>query len=170
MAGMMGAAQEGVVKVEARGITFEVPKAWKGSKPASAMRLAQYAVGPVGDDKEPAELVLFAFPGGAGTVEANLERWQNQFVDAGGNPPTIESVKRPGKNVDVIFAECAGRYVAAVSPGSPEKYDKPGWRLLGAIVTTPSTGYFFKMVGPDQTMKAAKPAFEAMIRSMEVGE
>ena len=38
----------------------------------------------------------------------------------------------------------------------------------GAIVTTPESGYFLKMVGPDKTMKAARPAFEAMIKTIAV--
>ena len=70
----------------------------------------------------------------------------------------------------MTFAETAGRYVAAVTPGSPEKNDKPDWRLLGAIVQTADTGYYFKMVGPEKTMKAAKPAFEAMIKSIAVAK
>jgi hypothetical protein len=154
--------------IEAGGIKFEVPETWKSSPPASQMRLAQLAVGPAKGDSEPAELVIFAFPGGAGSVEANLERWQQQFLDKEGNPPKITTEKRKGANVDVTYAECSGRYVAAMQPGSPKKYDKPNYRLLGAIVQTPQVGYFLKMVGPDATMKEAKPAFDGLIRSIKV--
>ena len=164
----LGADDEKPQTIAARGLTFQAPAAWKSSRPTSQMRLAQLKVDPVAGDKDPAELVVFAFPGGAGSVDANIQRWQQQFQDDSGRPPRITTEKRRGKNVDVTFAEAAGRYVAAVQPGSPEKFDKPNYRLLGAIVQTPEVAYFLKMVGPDKTMTKAKPAFDELIKSIEV--
>ena len=43
-------------------------------------------------------------------------------------------------------------------------------RMLVAIVTTDKVSYFLKMVGPDKTMTALKPTFEALIASLEVKE
>ena len=156
--------------IKVRGISFEIPKTWKSVKPSSAMRLTQIKVGPEKGDTEAAELVLFAFPGGGGTVDANLARWKLQFEGKDGNAPEIITDTRKGKNVEVTFAETSGRFVAAVTPGAAEKFDKSDWRLLGAIVQSNDTGYYFKMVGPDKTMKAAKPAFEAMIKSMSLAK
>ncbi len=150
-----------------RGITFSTPKTWSEAK-AGGMRLAQFKVEPAKGDEDPAELVLFAFPGGGGPVQANLDRWAAQFVDADGGAVKITTEVRKGKDAEVTFAQVSGRYIAAVTPGKAEKYDKPGWMLLGAIVQTDEIGYFFKMVGPEKTMKAAKPAFEAMIKSISV--
>src|SRR5689334_1349621 len=62
--------------VDGKGITFEAPAAWKQEAPKSEMRRAQLRIEPSGDDKQGAELILFAFPGGAGSVDANVERWQ----------------------------------------------------------------------------------------------
>jgi hypothetical protein len=155
-------------KISARGLSFQAPAAWKSTPPASSMRLAQLAIEPAKGDKDPAELQVFAFPGGAGSVDANVKRWQSQFVDKDGNPPTVTKEKRKGKNVDVTFVEVAGRYVAAVSPGSDQKLDKPEYSLLGAIVETPAVAYFLKLVGPDKTVKEAKPAFDDLIASITV--
>lgn len=154
--------------IEAKGLTFKAPTTWKRTPPASQMRLAQLQIDPAEGDKEPAELQVFAFPGGAGSVQANVDRWQGQFQDKEGNRPKVVSEKRKGKNADVTFVEVAGRYVAAVRPGSSEKLDKPDYRLLGAIVVTPDVAYFLKMVGPEKTMTAAKPAFDELIRSISV--
>src|SRR5512135_2781388 len=71
--------------IEAGGLSFEAPGSWKASQPRSSMRRAQLSVAPARGDDEPAELVVFAFPGGAGTVEQNVKRWQSQFRDADGN-------------------------------------------------------------------------------------
>lgn len=154
--------------VNVKGMTFEVPKTWKSGKPSSSMRLAQYKIGPEKGDDEAAELVLFAFPGGGGTVDANLARWKSQFEGKDGKAPELKTETRKGKNVDVTFAETSGRYVAAVTPGAAEKFDKTDWSLLGAIVQTDNTGYYFKLIGPAKTVKAAKPGFEAMMKSMKV--
>ena len=166
MVSVLAGADDATQEITARELTFKVPAAWKKEQPKSSMRAAQITLAPVEGDKEPAELVLFAFPNGAGTVQANVARWESQFVDADGKTPKAEVEKKKGKNVDVTRVEIAGRYVTAVTPGGAEKNNKPDARLLGAIVETPTAGYFFKMVGPEKTMKAAKPGFDAMIASI----
>jgi hypothetical protein len=151
--------------IDAGGLTFQAPATWRSSPPSSSMRRAQLKVPEVEGDKEPAELVVFVFPGGAGTVEANIKRWQSQFKDADGNPPQIESKVTKGKNVDVTRVETAGHYFPAQFGGAKEP-DRPNYRLLGAIVQTGTTGYFLKMVGPDKTMQAARPDFDQLIGSI----
>jgi hypothetical protein len=163
-------ADDATQTISAGGVTFEVPKDWKSVKPSLSMRAAQLKVGPEKGDEDAAELTLTALGGGGGSLEANIARWKSQFVDDDGKAPEIKTEERKGKNVDVTYAETAGRYVAAVSPGKPEKFDKPGWRMMVAVVQTPKTGYFIKMVGPEKTMKAAKPAFEAMIKTIAVAK
>jgi hypothetical protein len=152
--------------IDAGGLTFEVPGAWKSSPPTSTMRRAELKVAPVEGDKDPAELVVFAFPGGAGSVQDNIKRWQNQFKDANGDPPPVESKEIKGKNVGVTRVEIAGHYFPMTFPNQPKQADRPNYRLLGAIVQTGATGYFLRMTGPDKTMKAVGPEFDQMIASM----
>jgi hypothetical protein len=154
--------------IDAGGLTFRAPASWKATPPSSAMRRAQLTIPAAGGDGAPAELVVTAFPGGAGSVPANIARWQQQFEGPDGNPPKITSEARRGKNVSVTVVECAGRYVAAVFPGSPQRHDKPDYRMLAAIVQTPEVAFFLKTVGPDKTVREAKPAFDDLVRSIAV--
>jgi hypothetical protein len=154
--------------IDAGGLTFQAPAAWKSSPPSSQMRRAELKVAPVEGDKEPAELVVFAFPGGAGSVEANVKRWQSQFKDADGNSPPIDSKVIKGKNVEVTRVEIAGHYYPSQFPGRPREPDRPNYRLLGAIVQAGGTGYFLKMTGPDKTMQAVRPEFDQLVASIEV--
>lgn len=157
--------------IDAGGLSFDAPGDWKSSKPSNPqMRRAQLSVAPVEGDKDPAELVVFAFPGGGGSAEDNIRRWQGFFRDDDGNLPKIESRVVKGKNVDVTRVETAGRYVAPVFPGSPKTHDKPGYRLLGGIVQTDQTGYFFRMIGPDKTVASARNGFDQLLASIKVGE
>jgi hypothetical protein len=156
--------------IDARGLTFEVPASWKSSKPSSNMRRAEIKIDPAKGDENPAELVVFAFPGGAGSVEANIQRWRSQFKDADGNPPKVESKTVKGSNVEVTRVETAGHYYPSQFPGRPKEPDQPHYRLLGAIVQSKTTGYFLKMVGPDKTMKDNRAAFDAMLSSLKLDE
>lgn len=148
--------------VDLGGLTFEAPAAWKSVQPKSAMRRAQLVLPAVEPDKVGAELAVFVFPGGAGTVEANVERWRNQFRDDAGKPPKVESRKVEGKNVDVTRVEVAGTYTDTLNRIGPN----PGWRLLGAIVETPQAGYFLKLVGPEKTVAAAREDFAKLMASL----
>lgn len=162
----LAGADDALQSITARELTFKAPAAWKKEQPKSSMRQAQLKVDPVKGDAESAELVLFVFPNGAGSVQANVDRWEQQFVSAGGKTPKARVEKKKGKNIDVTRIEISGRYVAAMTPGAAEKNDKPEYRLLGAIVETPTAGYFFKMVGPDKTMTSARDGFDAMIATI----
>ena len=88
------------------------------------MRRAELKVAPIEGDDYPAELVVFAFGGGAGTVDANLKRWQSLFKDKDGNPPAIDSKKVKGKNVEMTRAETHGDYHPARFPGRPVDPDR----------------------------------------------
>jgi hypothetical protein len=155
--------------IDAKGVTFETPKGWKSSTPATQMRTAQLTVEPIEGDDYPAELVVFTFRGGAGSVEDNLKRWQRLFKDEAGNPPKIESKKVQAKNVEVTQAETSGHYYPA-SFGGKKEPDRPDARLLGVIVTGEKSSYYIRMVGPDKTMKKLKDDFDAMVKTIKLEE
>jgi hypothetical protein len=160
-------ADEPKQTIDAKGLKFDAPAAWKSSTPTNAMRRAQLKAEPIEGDDYAAELVVFAFDGGAGTVEANLERWQKMFKDEDGNAPKIESKKVKGKNVEVTRAETSGHYYPSQRGGTKEP-DRPGARLLGAIVTGDGTSYYIRMIGPDKTMKKLTDDFDAMLKTMDL--
>jgi len=165
----MGADEPGKT-VDAGGLSFKAPESWKAVPTNSPMRRAQLKVEPVEGDDYPALLVVYAFPGGAGSIEANLKRWQGQFKDADGNPPKIESKTVKGKNVEVTRVETSGHYKPGAIPGMAPEPERENARMLVAIVTTDKVGYFLKMVGPDKTMTSLRPTFDALISSLEVEE
>ncbi len=162
------AAEDSRQTIDAKGMKFEAPKSWKTEEPKSQMRRAQLKVDPLDGDEYPAELIVFAFPGGAGTVEANIKRWQNLFKDKEGNLPAIESKTVKGKNTDVTRVETSGDYHPAQFPGSRPEPERPGARLLGAIVMTDDVGYYIRMVGANKTMTKLRPDFDALLASIEV--
>ena len=164
--GVAVAADDEPQTIKAGGITFKAPAAWKSERPSNAMRKAQIKVSPVTGDEDPAELVITQLSGEAGGMAQNIKRWESQFLDGEKATPKAKVEEKKGTNVDVTRIEIAGRYVAAMMPGQAGKNDKPNYRLLGAIVMTKDSSYFFKMVGPEKTVAASAKAFDAMIESM----
>jgi len=164
---VLAGADEAKQTVDAGGLKFEAPKSWKSSPPTSRMRRAELKVNPIEGDDYPAVMVVYAFPGGAGTVEDNLKRWRGMFKDKDGNPPEIQSKTVKGKNVEVTRAETHGNYHPA-SFGGPAQPERPNARLLGAIVMGDDVSYYIRMVGPDKTMTKLRSDFDAMLSTIEL--
>lgn len=156
--------------VRAGALSMKAPKAWQAERPSNAMRKAQIKVPPAAGDPEPAELVVTAFAGGAGSLEANIRRWEGQFQGEGGRAPKAKTETRKGKNVEYTRVEVAGKYAGMAMPGQPAAEAKSDYRLLGAIVATPETTYYLKLTGPDKTVAATAKDFDAMLDSLSVDQ
>jgi hypothetical protein len=163
-------AQDASQTIDAGGLTFDAPAAWKSTTPESSMRRAQLEIKPVKGDEDSAKLVVFAFPGGAGSVDANVERWQKMFKDADGKLPKVEVKKVKGKNAEVTRVEIAGHYYPSNFPGQKKEPDRENYRLLGGIVLTDDSSYFLRMVGPEKTVSEAKAGFDKLLASIKTGK
>ncbi|MCW8141477.1 MAG: hypothetical protein KIT58_21445 [Planctomycetota bacterium] len=151
------------------GVSFTPPTdaGWVEEPAANRMRAAQYRLPRAEGDGEDGELVVFHFGGGGGSVEDNLDRWISQFrqPDGGSSKAAAKLERRDVGGLAAHVIELAGTYVAETRPGAGERVNKPGWRLLGAIVETPAGPFFVKLVGPAATVQAAKPAFTRFVES-----
>ena len=146
-------------------VAFKVPGAWSVRPPKSQMRLAQLeAQGKAG----PAELIVYFFgPQGAGTSDANIDRWIGQFANTDGSPVT--NATRSSSKVsgyDVARVEVAGEYGGGMAPPGQAQEAVPGQRLLAAIVSSEGGPYYFKFLGPDATVQEHRAAFDGLIASI----
>ena len=165
LTGSTYAADEKTQTVDAGGLSFDAPAAWK-STPASGMRRAVLEV-PGEKGADGAKLIVFAFNGGGGGVDANVERWRKTFKGTDGETPKADVKVVKGKNVDVTRVEIVGFYHPTAFPGQPAQPDIPEAKLLGAIVLTDSTGFFIRLVGPEKLIKAAAPDFDNLVASIK---
>ncbi|MGE3820587.1 MAG: hypothetical protein AB7I30_14335 [Isosphaeraceae bacterium] len=152
--------------ISAGGLTFQAPADWKKAEKLDQMRQAQLGISPAEGDTYPGELVLFVFPGGAGGVEANVQRWRSQFRGEDGAPPKADVRTVPGQNVKVSRVEMAGDYSPPSFTGRPAQ-PRENARLLGAIVITEDAGYFLRLIGPDKTVKNISGEFDKLIASIK---
>lgn len=148
-------------------LRFTAPPEWLAQQPSSTMRVAEFLLPRLESDVEDAELVVFYFGGGGGTVEANLERWTNQMLQPDGTPSAEVATTTSFLvgDLPVTLLDVPGTFAAEVRPGSRMRYYKPDFRLLAAVVDTPAGPYFFKLTGPDRTVRRWADSFEAAIES-----
>ena len=154
------------------GAAGELPLLWNDAPgfrrvpPKTPARAAEYVVPRQGSDPEDAECVVMSFgPTQGGTVDENVKRWVGQFHPA---LPTPRRAQIELNGMKATFVEVTGTFAGNMMPnrqGFSAPADKPGWRLLGAILETPSGLWFFKLTGPDLTVRAGAQAFETMVRS-----
>jgi hypothetical protein len=162
------AAPPGIQGTAAAGLTYTKPAAWSTRPASSSMRVAEFVIPRAPGDAEDGELVLYYFGAGAGTIDANIDRWIGQIQQPDGSP-TKEKARRSTRTVNglaVTLVDAAGTYVAEVRPGATERFNKPGFRLRAAVVETPRGPYYVKMTGPAATIGAADAAFAAFVDSL----
>jgi hypothetical protein len=150
----------------------DVPLLWNDppnflrGTPKTPARAAEYVVPRAGSDSEDAECVVMTFgPHQGGTVDDNAKRWMDQFHPA---LPTPRRMTVDVNGMHTTFVEIAGTFAGNMMPNRQNfamPTSKPGWRLLGAIVEAPSGLWFFKLTGPDLTVRAGARQFEDMVRS-----
>lgn len=143
------------------GATVDRPEGWVFGQPSSSMRLAEAEIpGPGG----PALLTVFFFgAGGGGGVDANLQRWAGQIEPDEGSESLRDRFTVDGFTVSTIEVE--GTLLPSRMGTGPTE-PVPGSKLLGAVIEGQGGPWFFKMTGPEATVSAAAPAFDAMVRSI----
>ncbi len=151
-------------------LDYTVPDTWVAEPARSAMRQAQYRLPPPDDSAAAGELAVFYFgPGGAGGVEANIDRWRTQFTNPDGTPITPEQIKRQTFTVNglnVIVVEIHGRIAAGPMSAHTDQSDTTAdQQLLAAIVETPAGPWFFKALGPPPTISHNRPALLELLHS-----
>lgn len=146
-----------------------VPAGWAENPSTSSMRAAQFTLpGAAGGDS--AEVVVYHFgETGAGSVQANIDRWVNQFQQPDGKPSSevakVEKAQYAGQEASVVSV--SGRYVAPAMPGGAPQ-DKADQSLVAAIVPSPKGPYYFRLVGSKATVAAQEGAFRQALASLKL--
>ena len=145
------------------GVRWNMPPSWQ-AEAQRPMRLATYRVG------RDAECGIYFFgPGQGGSVEANMNRWIGQFLQADGKPSKAAAKvrKETVHGLAVTTLDVSGAYTGMGGPAAQPGPPVAGYRLLGAIVEGPQGSIFFKFTGPAKTLDSNQPAFDKMLASLE---
>ncbi len=147
-------------------VTWEDPPAFQRLSGNNPMRKATYKVPKAKGDAEDGELAVFYFgPTMGGSIDDNANRWVKQFSDI--QPGDVKRADREANGLKQHTVEIDRGTFSSGMPGGPTQ-PKPGYGLLGGIVSSPSGVYFFKLTGPSKTVKAARDPFFKLLDSVKV--
>jgi hypothetical protein len=138
-------------------LAWTTPAAWRTMPNPNSLRIATYRVS--ADENDPTEVTVSR---AGGSTDANIQRWMAQFDGPGAD----RRIERKVGDVDVTVVEVSGTYAGNGMLPANRAVKQDRWTLMGAIAAPGGTPYFFKMIGPSARVRAARPAFDAMIASL----
>lgn len=154
-------------------VTYQAPKEWIEETPASRMRKAQFRL-PGANGAEDAVLAVFFFPGTGGSVEANLNRWYRQFKQPDGSltKDLAKTVKFTVNGLNVTVTYVTGTYLQpqnAMMMSGPVD-EKENYAMWAAIAETAGGPWFFKAIGPKQTIDRWRPQFDQFVQTFRISK
>jgi hypothetical protein len=159
-----------LLQAQAPALEFDSPQGWISKPPASRMRLAEFTLPKADGDAEDAALTVLHFGGSGGSVEANLERWISQVEQPDGRPSKdlAKTSTLQTNGLAITLVDLTGTYVAETSPGSSERFNKPGFRMRAAVALGKGGPYFVKLTGPAATVAKWDASFLAFLKGLRV--
>lgn len=154
-------------------LKWDAPAGWSITESSrTSPRRAGYSIPPIGNDKDSTELLVLYFGKGPnGERDVQWDSWLGQF-DGDAKKDATRGSFEVGNDVVETF-EFLGSYKLNMGPQrrgmkkSPVQMVKKDHRMIGAVVKTKTRGnWFFRLVGPDQTVLASKDAFMEMLKSV----
>jgi hypothetical protein len=129
------------------------PDDWT-DKALSEMRLGSFQV--AGPNDETGDVSVTAFPGDAGGLESNINRWRGQV-----HQPTLEGDQLAQSWQEETVDGVPTIIVDVQTPDGTEKASA----ILGAVMRTADRTWFVKMTGPPDLLKSQKDNFLRFVRS-----
>lgn len=170
-AGMTAFAEEAAVaskgtKVSIAGDAFELtaPSVWKAKQPRSRIIAHEFSI-PAAEGEQPGRLTIM---GAGGSIEANINRWKGQFKQS--SKSKVSEKEIAGQKVSLV--DISGTFNESIGPPIARKtVERPGYRMLAAIVQTKGKGnYFVKLYGPAKTIAAAEKPFHGFVESLQAAK
>jgi hypothetical protein len=151
--------------VELAGMKSKPPADWKEEPPSNTMRMAQFKLPKAEGDKEDAELVLFVFPGGSGTLKQNLERQLAKFQPDGRKEKTDKIMVGA---IEATYQDVSGTYLKKPFPMAKEGTPIADYRQLYVVFEAKDgKQYYMNLLGPQKTVEKHKKAFEDWLKNFK---
>jgi hypothetical protein len=144
--------------LELEQVVFAIPAGWNNKPAASGIILAEFELPAAEGDEDAGRLTVST---AGGSVEDNVQRWRDQF---GGDPESASEKEAEFNGMQVTLVDFSGEYKDQRGPFAPAT-QRPGYRMLAAIIPVSGELHFVKAVGPAATMDKHADAFQAFIGS-----
>jgi hypothetical protein len=159
-----------VVKLD--NLESRTPADWQEEKSTNSMRLKQFRLSPIGNDKDPAEVIIFYFgEGQGGSAQENVKRWKEFFKPPEGKKiedvANVETMKVG--EVPITYLDIHGTYLSRFPPFDPKAKitPRPNYRMLGIVFESKKGPYFIRMIGPADTVTHYKKGFDEWLKGFK---
>jgi len=142
--------------------TFKRPAKWEWVESTSQMRKAQLKVTDAASQASATVVFYYFGAGGAGGVQANVDRWLKQFAEPQDKINAKVEHTIVGKT-QVTYVQAEGTYNSGM-PGGPTT-PMPGYALIGAILESDEGNVYVRMTGPKELVKSSVAEFKKMVES-----
>jgi hypothetical protein len=152
-------------------LTWTPPPTWNVERTAQRGEYrAKYSIPTAGDAKHPAELLVSKI--GSASVDEKLSALLAEFEGEGVKKATREEMKVGDYTVKILEVGATYKFPMGPPMGPKGKRAahviKENWRALAAGVETNDRGnWFFRLVGPNDTVEGARSAFIAMMKGLK---
>ncbi len=166
-------AQGHAVSLNEGKIELTAPSGWKSEKPKSRIVDVEFSVPASEGDARSARVTIM---GAGGGVEANIQRWIDQYEQTDGSDSKsktkVEKAEQAGAELHLVSITGTYKDRDGAGPFTNAKVElREGYRMLAAIVVTKSSGhYFIKLNGPQKTVDAHEAHFRDMLKTLHVAE
>jgi|688.fasta_scaffold00001_171 hypothetical protein len=146
-------------------ISYKVFNTWIKEPVSNSMRLEQYKIA------DNSNLSVSFLPGNAGGLEANIERWKNQFSQDE-EFKILENTQFNYRFIPVTKIYLNGNYLESQDPFNPsaQKLLRENWAAYIIVAETELGTWFFKVLGPAQELKREENNLDDFIRSFAIKE
>ena len=144
-------------------ISYKVSDTWVKEAVSNSMRLEQYNIA------DNSNLSVSFLPGNAGGLEANIERWKNQFSQDAVFK-ILENTQFNYHSIPVTKIYLNGNYLESKDPFNPsaQKLLRENWAAYIIVAETEPGTWFFKALGPAQELKREENNLDDFVRSFAI--
>ncbi len=147
--------------VELGTISLTAPAGWKQMPPSSSFVEAEFALPHAEGDDADGRLTIST---AGGTMQANIDRWKGQFGPQAKQTPQ-EEIDVSGMKVTLV--DLSGNFNDQRGPFAPA-VERPGYRMIAAIVPVQGQLHFIKATGPEKTIASHADQIHEFIRSVKL--
>lgn len=132
------------------------PATWQ-SKPARPMTVAVYTLPRPEGGREDAELTISHYPGMKNIpLQMQVDRWAGQLGQKG---DAVAQTKLENASHPTTLVDISGSFQGGGMMGGPAAPAKPDYRMVVAVLETEQGPWFFRLVGPKETVAAHEQDF-----------
>lgn len=151
---------------------WTLPEGWRQVPGQRPMRLATFEVG---SGEARLEISLSSFPGDAGGLMANVNRWRGQVNLPPLEQAALQATLEPftagtlsGQIIDLLGTTASG--AASMTSGGATSSAPVPTHIIGAVLTDGTTSWFIKATGTPAVIDPHKDAIVAFAKSFRLSE